>query len=98
MLNAILPAHELEMVKHSFEKSVVPEIRSHPGYEGCYFMVSESGVSMIITLWEDQASSKGFRLSERIPNHPQGDSGSSTPVDNDVNYQVTFADHPDRLA
>lgn len=47
---------DYDVAQETFERNVVPELRKQTGYEGAYFMGTDRGEGMLITLWEDEAA------------------------------------------
>jgi heme-degrading monooxygenase HmoA len=41
-----------------FEQTVVPELESQNGYEGCYVLTTPYGKALVMTFWRDEASAE----------------------------------------
>src|ERR1051325_10374682 len=44
-----------------FESDVLPDLREHDGYDGCYILTTPAGKALVMTLWaDDDAAEAGI--------------------------------------
>ena len=85
---------DFDNAQAAFERTVLPEMRRQPGYEGCYLLKTGRGAGLLISLWEDEAAAQtsghpGPLLDQKAALRPL-----LGKVVGEQTYQIAFADHP----
>ncbi|MQF87348.1 MAG: hypothetical protein FI734_07845 [SAR202 cluster bacterium] len=83
----------IKEIESLFENSLVPEMRNHNGYEGCYFLQSSSHRGLAITLWEDKDALEASNQNQAFQNLLQSINESLSTEVSFTSYQVSYADH-----
>ena len=54
---------DFDIAQEMFERNVLPEMRKQTGYEGSYFLRTDRGEGILVTLWEDEAAANASESS-----------------------------------
>jgi hypothetical protein len=78
-----------------FQALVLPDLRSHPGYDGVYLLANEEGKGVVITLWESEEDAEAGLASGFYTAQLEKFVALFRAPPGRESYEVVFAEAPD---
>ena len=86
---------DFSIAQETFERNVVPQLRKQTGYEGAYFMGTNKGEGLVITLWEDETAANASENAGPLADQIDELTSLLGHIDQTAKrFLVNFADHP----